>query len=116
MTISMKMECVSRTAGEKIKLALRVLEFCHHTFVSCNKGSLASPGACGLCGCPCPPQCFFQLPERTFKLVCSGINKATRRASNTEHAPNKNGGPGMMEFWKEKQNSRVSIRQKVSTL
>lgn len=83
------------------ELALRVRELCCHTFVSCNKGSLASPGACGLCGWLWPPQCFFQLLDRAFKLVCSGINKATSRASNTEHAPNKNGGPGMIEFWKK---------------
>jgi len=41
------------------------------------------------------------LLDRTVRLVCSGINKATSSASSTEHAPNKNGGPGIIEFWKK---------------
>lgn len=86
---------------EKKKLKSLPGFFCH-TFVSCNNGSLASPGACGLWGWLWLPQCFFQLLDRTFKLVCSGINKATSSANSTEHAPNKNGGPGIIEFWGKK--------------
>lgn len=96
MTFLMELECVSQTADEK-KVQKIFLDFCH-TFVSCNNGSLASPGACGLWGWPWLPQCFFQLLDRTFRFVCSGINKATSSASSTEHAPNKKGGPGIIEF------------------
>lgn len=73
-----------------------------HTFVSWSKGSLASPGACVLWGWLWPPQCFLQLLDRKLKLVCSGINKATSRASSTEQAPKRKGGPGMIEFWGRK--------------
>lgn len=94
--ILMELECVSQTADER-RVQTVLLDFCH-TFVSCSNGSLASPGACGLWGWPWLPQCFFQLLDLTFRFVCSGINKATSSANSTEHAPNKNGGPGMMEF------------------
>lgn len=39
-----------------------------------------------------------------FRFVCSGINKATSKASRTEQAPNRKGGPGMIEFCKQIQN------------
>lgn len=73
-------------------------DFGRHTFVSWSKGSLASPGACVLWGWLWLPQCFLQLLDRKLRFVCSGINKATSRASSTEQAPKRKGGPGMMEF------------------
>lgn len=97
----MELECVSQTADER-RVQRVFLDFCH-TFVSCSNGSLASPGTCGLWGWPWLPQCFFQLLDLTVRFVCSGINKATSSANSTEHAPNKNGGPGIMEFWKQQQ-------------
>lgn len=69
--------------------------------MSCKRGSLPSPGAGGLWGWLCPVPCFFQLLLRMFRLVCSGINKATSKARRTEHAPNRKGGPGMIEFCKQ---------------
>lgn len=97
----MEMECISGTSGKTKTWVLRKREvfWSRHTFVSWSKGSLASPGACVLWGWLWPPQCFLQLLDLKLKLVCSGINKATSRASRTEQAPKRKGGPGMMEFW-----------------
>lgn len=38
--------------------------------------------------------CFLVL----LALLCSGMNKATRKARRTAHAPNRKGGPGIMEL------------------
>lgn len=38
----------------------------------------------------------------TATLGCCGMKTATMRASSTEHAPNRNGGPGITGFWKQK--------------
>ena len=49
--------------------------------------------------------CFFQLPPRdTPRLGCSGMNSATSRANSTEHAPNRKGGPGIMELYRRENN------------
>lgn len=68
----------------------------NHTLVSCRRGSLASPGGWGLCGCPWGDVGFFQLPARVPIWGCSGMKRATRSASSTEHAPKRNGGPGII--------------------
>lgn len=45
--------------------------------------------------------CFLVL----LALLCSGMNKATRKARRTAHAPNRNGGPGIIELCREKERS-----------
>lgn len=45
--------------------------------------------------------CFLTLLALA-DMLCSGINKATKNATRTVMAPNKKGGPGIMEAWMNK--------------
>lgn len=66
-----------------------------HTLLSCSNGSMSSSlprSGLLLWILLMLLLCFLVL----LALLCSGMNKATRKARRTAHAPNRKGGPGII--------------------
>lgn len=80
--------------------SIRPSEFSPHTLLSCSNGSMSSSllwSRLLLRRLVMLLLCFLVL----LALLLSGINKATRKARRTMHAPMRKGGPGMIALYRK---------------